>query len=99
MIILILTVLYDVLKDDNLTNEKKLKLIDKFDSVLSLSLLSVENNEIDEDLRYEIELKIKERLEAKKEKDYVKADNIRLELQNKGIILKDTRDGTTYEIK
>ena len=52
-----LTVLYDVLKDDNLTNEKKLKLIDKFDSVLSLSLLSVENNEIDEDLRYEIELK------------------------------------------
>ena len=31
-------------------------------------------------------------------KDFVSADRIREELKEKGIIIKDTRDGTTYEI-
>ena len=94
-----LTILYDVIKDENLTNDEKLKLISIFDSVLSLSLLEMHEDGIDEDLRYEIELKIKERLEAKKNKDYNKADQIRLELEEKGIILKDTREGTIYEMR
>ncbi len=94
-----LTVLYDVLKDDDLSAEKKLKLVSIFDKVLSLSLFEFEEKEIDEDLRYEIELKIKQRAKAKVKKDYDTADKIRLELENKGIILKDTREGTVYEIR
>ena len=42
--------------------------------------------------------KIEERNNAKKEKNYALADQIRDELANKGIILKDSREGTTYEI-
>ena len=45
----------------------------------------------------EILVKINERTEAKKNKDYEKADKIRKELLNMGIIIKDTREGTTYE--
>ena len=46
-----------------------------------------------------IEGKIKERAEAKKNKDFETADRIRDELENNGIILNDTREGTTWDIK
>ena len=42
---------------------------------------------------------IEKRIEAKKNKDYALADSIREELNSKGIILKDTKDGTIYEVK
>ena len=42
--------------------------------------------------------KINERIEAKKNKDFILADKIRDELASKGIKLIDTKDGTTYEI-
>jgi cysteinyl-tRNA synthetase len=35
---------------------------------------------------------------AKKERDFATADSIRDELAAKGIVLKDTREGTTYEV-
>ena len=40
---------------------------------------------------------IETRNEAKKKKDYDLADSIRDELLKKGIILIDTREGTTYK--
>ena len=43
--------------------------------------------------------KIEERNLAKKEKNYEKADQIRQELLEKGIFIKDTREGTIYEVK
>ena len=43
--------------------------------------------------------KIEERNEAKKNKNFELADKIRNELLEIGIILKDTREGTTFERK
>ena len=94
-----ISVLYDVIKDDNLNGTTKLKLIGAFDKVLSLDLLRKENSNIDSDLEKYIEEKINERNIAKKNKDYILADSIREELLQKDIILKDTRDGTTWSIK
>lgn len=92
-----ISVIYDVLKAD--TNDlTKYELIKDFDNVLGLEL-TVQNtntNEIDEEY---IKSKIEERNEAKKNKNYELADSIRNELLEKGIVLKDTREGTTYEIK
>ena len=45
----------------------------------------------------EIMKKIEERNEAKTNKDFAKADSIRDELLSKGIMLVDTREGTTYK--
>lgn len=42
---------------------------------------------------------IAKRAEAKKNKDFATADSIRDELASKGIVLKDTREGTTYHIE
>ena len=41
---------------------------------------------------------IEKRKEAKLNKDYALADQIRNELLEKNIILKDTREGTTFEL-
>ena len=90
-----LTVLYDVLKSD-LNNNTKLYLIEDFDKVLSLDLLK--KDEVDSELLLYINKKIEERKEAKINKNYDLADSIRKELEEKGIILKDTREGTTFEI-
>ena len=93
-----ITILYDVLKS-NLNNNTKLALIKKFDEVLSLDLLKEETIKLDDETKEYIENKIKERNEAKKAKDFELADEIREELLNKGIIIKDTREGTIYELK
>ena len=94
---LALTVLFDVLKL-NTNNSTKLFLIKEFDKVLSLDLLKEDLIDLDSDLLEYIDQKIKERNEAKQNKDYEKADEIRKELESKGILIKDTREGTTYEL-
>ena len=100
------TALYDVLKAK--TNDKtKLALIEDFDSVLCLNLLSaaeaLRNAEpaapaADADLVKEIEALIEERKEAKKAKNYARADEIRATLTEMGVTLIDTKEGTTYRI-
>ena len=91
------TLVYDVLKDD-ISDGTKLAIIEKFDEVLSLDLTVAEEKEVDEDLQKEVLAKIEERKEAKKNKDFAKADAIRDELLARGIKLIDTREGTTYEL-
>ena len=58
----------------------------------------IQKNNINEDLKQYIEEKIEQRKQAKLEKNYELADQIRKELEQKGILIKDTREGTTYEI-
>lgn len=90
-----LTVLYDVLKS-NINNNTKLALVESFDKVLSLDLLKEDN--INEELIAYINEMIEKRAEAKKNKNFELADSIRNELLSKGIVLKDTREGTTFEV-
>lgn len=47
----------------------------------------------------EINNKVEQRTTAKSEKNYELADQIRTELDQKGIILNDSKDGTTWDIK
>ncbi len=94
-----LTVLYDVLKDNELTDFTKLYLIEDFDKVLSLGLIEEPSDKIiSEETEAMILKKIEERKEAKKNKDFATADKIRDELFDRGIKLIDSREGTTYEI-
>ncbi len=92
-----LTILFDLLKDDNLNSSSKLYLVEKFDSVFSLDLVEHEK-EIDSELLSKINELIDKRNAAKKNKDYGLADSIRDELKEMGVIIKDTREGTTFEI-
>ena len=69
------------------------------DELCSLMGYVKEANEDDDALVKYIEEQIELRNAAKKEKNYAEADRIRNELAEKGIILKDTRQGTTYTIE
>lgn len=95
---LALTTLYDVIKSEA-NNNTKLYLIEMFDGVLSLNLLKDDIQKIDDELTKYINEKIEERNKAKQDKNYELSDSIRNELLQKGIILKDTREGTIFEIK
>jgi cysteinyl-tRNA synthetase len=46
----------------------------------------------------EINARVAERIAARRAKDFEESDRIRDELAKKGVMLKDTKDGTTWEI-
>ena len=96
-----ITVVYDVLRS-GLNDFTKLELIKSFDSVLSLNLTrmqgaAADEPKVDAELEAYVLAKIEERKAAKKEKDFAKADAIRDELLERGIRIKDTREGTVWE--
>lgn len=94
---LMLTLVYDVLKDDEVNDFTKLYLIEDFDKVLSLNLIEDEKA-LDSHDEAKILALIAERDKAKLEKDYDRADAIRDELLELGIKLIDGRESTKYEI-
>ena len=94
-----ITVLYDMLKAD-ISDMTKKKLVESFDQVLSLQLTrECEEESVDAGLSEYVEKMIEERKAAKKEKNFARADEIRDELAAKGIVLKDTREGTTWSME
>ena len=97
-----LSVLQQAVKDKELDTAEVITLIRIFDVVLGLNLveeadalrnapaaLPVDNAE-------EIEQLVEERTEAKKKKDFKRADEIRELLKNRGIVLDDTASGTVW---
>ena len=95
------TVLYDMLKED-MSDATKFALAESFDEVLSLNLTTAHaakeaDGGIDAALEQYVLAKIEERKAAKKEKDFAKADAIRSELMEKGILLEDTREGVKWK--
>ncbi len=100
------TTIFDVFKSE-ISSDTKIELIKEFDKVLALNLINSINKEqpkeaepkIDAELKAYVEKMIEERKEAKQNKNYSRADEIRNELNQKGIELIDTKDGTTFKIK
>ena len=104
---LAVTALYDVIKA-NISGATKLALIADFDKVLSIGLIEAAehlkaeqsaNTVSDDPEAARIEGLIKERAEAKKAKNYARADEIRAQLLSEGIVLTDTAQGTKWERK
>ena len=101
---LAVTALYDALKADA-TPATKLAAVADFDTVLCLDLIKKAEKKANE-AQYdesdpfiaEILEAIKNRAQAKKEKNYAEADRIRGELLAKGVELTDTKEGTTFKL-
>ncbi|UCB53597.1 MAG: cysteine--tRNA ligase [Candidatus Zixiibacteriota bacterium] len=72
---------------------KVLTVVNEFDSVLGL--LRREELILDQ----EVKALIEKRVSARKEKDFALADQIRKDLEEKGIILEDTPEGTKWKRK
>lgn len=96
-----ITVLYDMLKED-MNDATKYALAEDFDHVLSLNLTTAHaakesGRQVDAELERYILDRIEERKAAKKEKDFARADAIRAELLEQGIVLEDTREGVKWK--
>lgn len=95
-----ITVVYDLLKAD-MSDATKRALIEDFDKVLSLNLLTAvveeANTGVDAEMEAYILAMIEERKAAKKKKNFARADEIRDILLEKGIILEDTREGVKWK--
>lgn len=77
-----------LVKEDVDEAEKFLKDVDKV-----FGLIFVEEKALDQD----IEKLIGERNEARKNRDFKRSDEIRAELEKRGIILEDSKEGTTWK--
>lgn len=96
-----ITAIYNILKADA-NGASKLSALKAIDEVLSLDLVkeAVEEAPVEKsELELEIEALIAERAQAKKDKNFARADEIRNSLKERGITLLDTREGTTYTIE
>ena len=81
--------------NENSTKEFAKKVLDEFNELTSV--LNIVNKKHEEDmLDEEIEALIQKRTDAKKNKDFKLADEIRNELLEKGIVLEDTRQGVKW---
>lgn len=70
-----------------------LDLLNELTGVLNIANLDTQNSDIDEEKIFSL---IEERANAKKAKDFARADQIRDELLDMGIQIKDTRTGTQW---
>ena len=91
-------IVWDLLKNE--TKSKQIaELIIKFDKILGLYLINSEKYQMEEtiEITEEIELLAKQRIEAKQNKDYQRADELRAEVINRGYNIKDLPENK-YEI-
>jgi cysteinyl-tRNA synthetase len=84
-----LSVLWMMLRDDSLANERKLQLASEFDAVLGLGVAEIGTEEIPE----EILALAQQRLAARETKDWTRSDELRDLARAKGYIIDDKKEG------
>ncbi len=95
-----LGVLNLMLADSSLENGEKAALIREFDSVLGLNLLKrVEMPKHSADEIAKVEAFIEERNAARVAKNWAESDRLRDVLLTLGVVIKDSKDGTSWEWK
>jgi cysteinyl-tRNA synthetase len=98
-----LATLWKVLRTDKIGNKEKYELILDFDRVFGLNLEKAEEllskeaqQKVDTEL---VEILVRERDEARKNKDWAKSDAIRDRLSKMGIEVRDSAKGTVWKMK
>ena len=87
-----LSVVWQIIKDDNISDTEKKSFLLDFDKILGLGLNKIKKSVV------EIPAKIKElaeaRAKARQEKNWQKADELRKEIEKAGYKIEDTKEGT-----
>lgn len=86
-----LEVLWNTINDFDFDPKKKLKLIEKFDKVLGLSLAEIKEEKVS--ISKELKNLIESREKARKEKNWAEADILRNKIREKGYEIEDSADG------
>jgi cysteinyl-tRNA synthetase len=104
----ILAVLQDALRDSAITPDGQRALVAAADALLGLGLGTLDPGDLEyrravEDLTQEelhvIEQLVADRTQARKERDWTRADQIRAQLDQLGVALTDTPDGPVWQLR
>ena len=94
-----LSLISEILKSD-LSNEDKLATLLDFDNIWALDFAKIINNdEKDTSLSDDIKKLLADREEARKNKDFTKADKVRIEIEKLGYKIEDLPDGRGIAVK
>ena len=88
---------WGVVKNTELSNNDKIAILEKMDSVIGLGFNTID--EVKDELEDDLLNLIKEREISRENKDYKRSDEIRDLLLEKGIIIKDSPKGTVWHRK
>ena len=95
-----LSVLWNMLKDDAISNAEKKFVVNYMDQVLGLGLAQIKaRSETDQDIPAEVMELVAKRAEAKKNKDWAAADLYRKQIDDMGYSVKDTPAGPSLKKK
>lgn len=93
-----LALAWEMIKDSKYSTGGKIATLIKFDEVFGLNLGQTENkNNIA--IPDSVQKLLDQRLEAKHNKDFAKADQLREEIENQGYEVQDTSDGQVVKLK
>jgi cysteinyl-tRNA synthetase len=92
-----LAALWDFTREKSLAPEQKAGILKLMDHCLGLDLLMPQEKKAEAPLTTEEQALLDGRQAAKEAKDYAKADALRKELENKGILLEDTPTGPKWK--
>jgi len=84
-----LALMWDLIKDKNISNKDKYSLVLEFDKIFGLDLDKIKKLKISE----EVKKLLKERKQAREKKDFKKSDKIRAKIKEKGYEVEDTKSG------
>ncbi len=93
------TVLSEVIKSETLNNSEKIHLVQDFDRVLSLNLITKDLRKSENTETEWIQTLINERNNARSDRNWTRADEIRAELLDRGIELIDSKQETSWRYK
>lgn len=93
--------LQGVVRDSSLNPKDALCVVYEMDRILALGFTELARKEeapVDPKLASEIDALVNERIEAKKAKNFARADEIRNVLKDKGVVIEDSKDGTKWKL-
>ncbi len=91
-----LSEMWMLLKDKDVPPPSKLAVLYKMDEILGFDLARLDKSSGEEELDPQVMELVREREEARRNKDWQKADALRNRLLEKGISIKDTPEGTKW---
>ena len=93
---LAMSIVWEIAKKSNKSKNYAI-LLEEFDTILGLDLKNVANYKKEESIPEEIQILLEQRKKAREQKDWTLSDKLRDEMNEKGYLVKDTKEGMQVE--